>query len=267
MVGLSRESTSLSTIMRFMKALLVGLIMCLYVVVISAGCGGATDEGAMERIAIPTATLVIEDVSLGPLVLEGMYCWRDSVSGKQFLRFALSNPTDNPVRVTVVHGKITVRPQETREASMSDALEVGPGAECKYAWSILRSDSENAFLDADIEGEFTGTTLSDPLGEFQGLVDRIFIDLRNRDLAAIKTYLTPELTTQDIATLIAWRVGVDPVETQVKGCDVKLDANGPSSGHALQATSWSCDFSVVYVVYSPSPGSGTWNLKVRKDLL
>ena len=250
-----------------MKALLVGLIMCLYVVVISAGCGGATDEGAMERIAIPTATLVIEDVSLGPLVLEGMYCWRDSVSGKQFLRFALSNPTDNPVRVTVVHGKITVRPQETREASMSDALEVGPGAECKYAWSILRSDSENAFLDADIEGEFTGTTLSDPLGEFQGLVDRIFIDLRNRDLAAIKTYLTPELTTQDIATLIAWRVGVDPVETQVKGCDVKFDTNGSSSGHALQATSWSCDFSVVYAVYSPSPGSGTWNLKVRKDLL
>ncbi|MCH9036774.1 MAG: hypothetical protein IH860_05600, partial [Chloroflexi bacterium] len=202
--------------------------------------------------------------SLGPVVFEGMYCWRDSVSGKQFLKFALSNPTDNPVRFTVVHGKGTVRPQEV---STSDALEMEPEAECKYTFSILRNDSENASLDADVEGEFTGTTLPDPLEALQGLVDRIFTDLRNRDVAAIKTYITPELTTQDIATLIAWRAGIDPVETQVEGCDVKFDTNGLSSGHALQATFWNCDFSVVYAIYSPSPGSGTWNLTVERDLL
>ena len=197
------------------------------------------------------------------MVVKDLYCWTDIDNTKQYLRFAVYNPTDKPYRIRVAHGMGLAKPGELMT---SDRLEIPVSATCTYGMSLRKEDESNDHLNENVEVEVEGIKVTAPVIESQVLVSRYFDDLATSNVEALQSYLDSSIDIRQIASYIAWRRSIKPIQIQADTCTLSCQAT-ESPNPVFRAESWRCDVSAVLVVYSSSSGSATWKGIVELDYL
>ena len=202
------------------------------------------------------------DRSFGPLVFGGLYCWEEvGDTIQRHGRFGLYNPTDLPIKIWV-SGEAGI--VNSKQEWVSDGNYRGLGGLCKYRLQIRRADSENQHLADDYEHEFKGRDLAPALSEAVSLVKQFFLDLNDRDIDSIRSYTEPRATADDVATLVSWRAGNEPVSTRLVKCDDPR-FRPDTSTHLLVTTARRCEMEITYAVYGHTK-SGRWIIAVNFDL-
>jgi hypothetical protein len=130
--------------------------------------------------------------------------------------------------------------------------------------SLSRSDAGNAHLTQDFEVWVQGVSLRAPGAYTMQLVERYFSDLNASDVTSLRMYLGPGINTSTIASLIAWRKAVNPLEFQLRSCTPRFHYPD-TPNDTVRIMSWRCEASVVLVDYHTTAGSSTWTGAVVFD--
>jgi hypothetical protein len=261
------------------------------VVTVTSGVTPASTESGLTQ-ALQQAPL-----RLGPLLVEGIYCWRRDSDETEQLRFSIYNPTDEAIEVMVPHGRLIARPGEV---TTSGYLTLGGEAECVYDFALRQgiglhatsttmvattTMSSTTILTTSAWSRFEGVRLNAPRGESQELVGRFLNYMEAGDLDAVELFVEPA-TNVDLVALIAWRAYITPVRVEVGEClphftvgDAKLIGEAETAATSspaiaqnasrrpfFTAESYVCDVDITHATFVQSPGSGVWPIKVRQDL-
>lgn len=210
----------------------------------------------IPSIPVPSS---LTSVSLGPAIVEGMYCWTDYPSGERYMKLAVYNPGDSSLRILAdPYGSFSARPHEV---ALTDNLRISEGSACEYSLALDRNDEGNEHLSQNYGVEFSGVTLHSPVAEALLLVNRYFSDLEAGNIKSLRQYVGSDTSAQTLASLIAWRTRIAPVETSVESCRPRFTYD-PQQAASFVAPTWACKVNLVYSTLSPSPGSGTWRGQV-----
>ena len=238
--------------------------------------------------------------TIGPVTVEGIYCWGQDTDSTERLRFVIFNPTDKELTVRVPHGPLRVGPGQM---GTSGTLDMGsetngtttrvtpiPGTpnECKYKFLVEEGELTATSNPRLVIREFVGVRLEAPRALSLELVKRLLDDLLAADLDSIEGYTDTSELRMDLVALIAWRSTARPVRVEIAHCSPEFFVSDPdralaeptSTSTDLARTTdtvrepmfiaefWLCDLAVRYAsTASGTRSSGVWSVKVKHDLV
>ena len=222
-------------------------------ITVEIGGGEPTSTPSIPRISIAPP---LTKASLGPILVEGMYCWDEYSSADRFMRMAVFNPSDRPVRIQAdPYGSFSSR---SLELALTDSFLMSEDSACEYSLVIDRGYPGNEYLTQSYEVKFEGVMLPSPDEEALALVKVYLSHLDAGDIDSPRAYIEGDITPQRLADLVAWRESIRPLSTSVESCRPRFTFD-PTEQDSFVAPTWDCK---VRVVYSLSQGSGTWLVQV-----
>ena len=228
---------------------------------IQINIGGTSPEPTptplIPSIPVPST---FTSVSLGPAIVQGMYCWTEYPSGERYMKLAVYNPSDSSLRILAEpYGSFSVI---SKDVALMDNLRISEGSACEYSLALDRNDEGNEHLSQNYVVEFRGVTLPSPEAEALALVNRYLADLKVRNLDSLRSYVEGNPTTQTLVRLIAWRATIIPLDTSIESCRPRFTFDPHQTDSSFVPT-WICQ---AKSVHTSSHISGDWRAQVTGNL-